>query len=64
MRSAVELSDVHNVILVLQHSCLVVVYIQVIRSTEDGHDTGEASGASLAVHAIPGILGFVCSNDG
>jgi hypothetical protein len=64
MRSAIELSYVHDVVLILEDSGLVVVDIQVIGSAEDGHDTREACGHGLAVHSIAGILGFVGSNDG
>ena len=63
MRSAVELSDVHNIVLVLEHCGLVVVNIEVIRRAEDGHYARESSGSCLAVHAVSGILSFVCSDD-
>jgi hypothetical protein len=59
-----ELPDVHYVVLVLQDGGLVVVHVQVVRRAEDGHDTGEARGPRLPVHAVSGILGFVRANNG
>ena len=64
MRCAVELSNVHHIILVLQHCSLVVVDIEVVGCAKDGHDAGEAGSPRLSVHAISGILRFVGSNDG
>lgn len=64
MRGAVELSNVHDVVLVLQYCSLVVVHIQVIGCTEDGHDTGEAGCSRLAVHAVSSILSLMGTNDG
>lgn len=58
------MANVHNVVLVLQDCSLVVVDIQVVGGTEDGHDTGEASGSRLAVHAVTGVLSFMGTNDG
>lgn len=58
-----ELSDVHNVVLVLQDSSLVVVHIEVVWCTEDGHDTRETRRPGLPVHSVPGILGFVRTDD-
>jgi hypothetical protein len=63
VRCAVELPYVHNVVLVLQYSCLVVVDIKVVGSTEYRHDTREAGRSSLSVHAIPRILGFVSADN-
>jgi hypothetical protein len=59
-----ELPDVHDVVLVLQDSSLVVVHVQVVWRAEDGHDTWETCRPSLSVHAVSGILGFVRPNDG
>ena len=64
MRGAVELSNVHNIVLVLQHSRFVVVDIEVVGSAEDCHHTRESSRPRLPVHAISSILRFVCSDDG
>ena len=63
MRSAVELSDVHNVILVFEDGGLVVVNVEIVRGGEDGHNTREARGSRLAIHAVASILGLVGSND-
>jgi hypothetical protein len=62
-RKLTELPDVHDIVLVLQNSSLVVVHIQVVRCAEDGHHTREASRPSLPVHAVSSILGFVRAND-
>jgi hypothetical protein len=59
-----KLPDVHDVVLILQHSSLVVIHIQIIWCAEDGHHARETGGPSLPVHAVTGILGFVCANDG
>lgn len=59
-----ELSDIHDIILILQHGSLVVVHIEVVRCAEDGHDTGETSRPSLPVHAVSGVLSLVCANNG
>lgn len=61
--SLTELPNVHNIILVLQHGRLVVVNVQVIWSTEDGHDTREASSSCLAVHSVASVLRFMGTND-
>jgi hypothetical protein len=54
-----ELTNVHDVILVLENGGLVVVDIEVIWCGEDGHDTGETRCPRLTVHAVSSILGFV-----
>ena len=64
MRGAVELPDVHDVALILQHGRLVVINVKVVRSGEDGHDGGEACCFGFAVHAVAGVLGFVRADDG
>ena len=58
-----ELPDVHDVVLVLQDSSLVVVHIKIVRRAEDCHDTGEAGSPCLSVHAVASILRFVRSNN-
>jgi hypothetical protein len=63
MRCAVELSDVHDVVLVLQNRSLVVVYVKVVWRAEDGHDTGETSCPCFPVHSVSSILRFVRTND-
>jgi hypothetical protein len=58
-----ELSNVHNIVLILQNGGFVVVYIQVVRRAENGHNTREAGSPSLSVHAVSGVLRFVGSDD-
>lgn len=58
-----ELTNVHDIVLILENSSLVVVDIQVVGCTEDSHDTRESSSSGLAVHAVSSVLGFVCAND-
>lgn len=58
-----ELSNVHNIVLVLQDCSLVVVHIQIVGRAEDCHDTGESSSPGLPVHTVTRILCFVSSND-
>lgn len=53
MRSAVELPNVHDIALVLEHGRFVVVDVEVVGGREDGHDRGEACRFRLAIHAIP-----------
>ena len=57
------LSDVHHVVLVLEHRCLVVVDVQVVGGREDGYEGWETSGLTLPVHSISGVLGLVSSDD-
>lgn len=59
-----ELSNVHDIVLVLQNRSLVVIHVEVIRCAEDGHHTRETSRPRLPVHSVTGILGFVGTNDG
>src|SRR4051794_18335597 len=63
MRGAVKLSDIHDIVLVLQDRGLVVVDVEVVRCGEDSHHTGKSRSPSLSVHSISSILGFVSSND-
>ena len=59
MRRAVELSNVHHVVLVLQDRRLVVVDVEVVGRREDGDERREPRSLALAVHPVPGVLGFV-----
>lgn len=59
-----ELSNVHNIVLVLQDCSLVVVHIKVVGCAENRHDTGEPSSPRLPIHAVTCILRFVSANDG
>jgi hypothetical protein len=52
MWSKVELSDVHHITLVLQHSSFVVIHVQIVRGGENGHDRRKSSCPRLAIHAI------------
>ena len=53
MRGAIELSDVHDIALVLQDGCFVVVYVEVVRGGEQGHHRREAGRPRLAIHTVP-----------
>jgi hypothetical protein len=53
MWRAVELPDVHHIALILQDGRLVVVDIQIVRSTEDSHDRWETGRFRLPIHPIP-----------
>lgn len=64
MGGAVELSDIHNVVLVFKNGSLVAVYIEVVGCAEDSHHTWEAGRPSLPVHPVSGILGFMGADDG
>ena len=64
MWCAIELSDVHHIVLVLQDRGFVVVYVEVIRGAEDGHDTWEACRPSLSVHPVASILSLMSADDG
>ena len=58
-----HLSDVHHVVLVLEHRGLVVVDVQVVGGREDGNQRGETRGLALSVHSVARVLGLVCAND-
>ena len=53
MGGTVELADVYHIVLVLQHRCLIVVYVQIVGGREYGYETWEASGLAFAVHSVP-----------
>ena len=50
---AVELSDVHDIVLILKDGGLVIVNIEIIGSRKDGDERGETSVVRLLVHSIP-----------
>lgn len=52
MRSAIELSDIHDVVLILEYGSLVVVHVKVVGSAKDSHDGGEAGRLGFAIHSI------------
>ena len=64
MWCTVELPDVHHVVLVLQNGGFVVVHVEIIGCTEDGHDTWEACRPSLSVHPVASVLSLMSANDG
>ena len=64
MWRAVELSDIHDVILIFQNRGFVVVYVEIVRCAKDGHDTWEACCPGLSVHAIASILSLMRADDG
>lgn len=63
MRSTVELSDIHDVVFVLEHGGLVVVDVEVVWCGEDGHDGRKSGRTRLAVHPVASVLRFVGSDD-
>lgn len=56
--------NVHNIVFVFQDCRLIVVHVEVVGCTEDGHNTREASRPRLPVHAIASILSFMGPDDG
>ena len=59
-----ELSDVHNVVLVLEYCCFVVVDIKVVWRAEYRHDTWETSRPRLSIHAVTSILRLMSADNG
>ena len=62
--AAVELSDVHHIILVLEHRSFVVVHIQIVGSGENCYQRWESGGLAFSVHSVSCILGLVRPDDG
>ena len=62
MGTAVELTDVHHIVLVLEHGSLVVVHIEIVGSREDGDERREPGGLAFSVHSVARVLCFVCSD--
>ena len=60
MGTAVELTDVHHIVLVLEHGSLVVVHIEIVGSREDGDERREACCLAFPVHSVAGVLSLVC----
>jgi hypothetical protein len=58
-----KLSDIHDVVLVLQNCGLVVVNVKIIGRAEYGHDARESRRPGLAIHPITSVLGFVGAYD-
>ena len=59
MWSAVELADIHDVVLVLKHRSFVVVDIEIVRCAENGHNAWKTRRSCFSVHPIACILSFV-----
>lgn len=64
MWRAVKLSDIHDVVLILEDCGLVVIDVEVVWSGEDSHDGWESGSAGFSVHAVSGILSLVGADDG
>lgn len=58
-----ELSNVHDIVLILQDSSFVVIYVKIVWCAENGHNTRESSSPGLPVHSITGILSLVRTNN-
>lgn len=56
MGSAIELSNVEDITLVLEDGRLVVVTIEVVGAREEGHDGRETCRPRLSVHPIAKIM--------
>ena len=54
MRSAIELSNIHDIAFVFEHGCFVIVDIEIIRRRENSHNRREAGGLGFPVHPISG----------
>lgn len=63
VRCAVELSDIHRIILVFQHGSLVVVYVKIIRCREYRDKSWEACVLGFSVHPEASVLGLVRTYD-
>lgn len=64
MWGAVELSDIHDVVLIFEHCCFIVVDIKIVWRREDGHDTWESSSTGFSIHSVSSILCFMRSDYG
>ena len=63
MGTAVELADVHHIVLVLEHGSLVIVHIEIVGSREDGDERREPRGLAFSVHSVARVLCLVCSDN-
>lgn len=63
MGRAIELTDIHNIVLVLQNGGFVVVDIEVVRGTENCHNTRKTSCSGFAIHSISSVLCLMGAND-
>ena len=53
VRRAVELPNIHHIILVLEYSGLVIVHVQIIRSAENRYQRRKAGCLTFSIHPIP-----------
>jgi len=63
MRHGVELTNVHDVVFVLEHGRLVVVRVEIVWRREDGNQRGERRRPTLAVHAVA-VHGSISKTNG
>lgn len=63
MRCAVELPNVHDVVLILEDCRFVIVNIKVVWGAEDGHHAGKTRCPRLPIHSVTCILSFMGSDD-
>ena len=55
--------DSYILVLILDQSAAVVVYVQIVRRAKDGNDRRELLGRGLAVHRISCVLCFMTTKD-
>ena len=56
MRGAIELTNIHNVILVLENGSFVVINVEIIGSGKDCHDRRESSRFCFTVHSVSVVV--------
>ena len=61
---AVELPYVHHIVLVLQHSSFVIIYIKIIGCGEYCDERWKACRLAFSVHTVSGVLRLVGADDG
>ena len=61
---AIELPYVHHIVLVLQHSSFVIIYIKIIGCGEYCDERWKASRLAFSVHTVSGVLRLVGADDG
>jgi hypothetical protein len=62
---AVELTDIHDVALIFENGCFVIIHIEIVGGGEDGHDGGEACAFRFTIHAVPTLklAAAICSGE-
>lgn len=63
MGAAIELPYVHHIVLVLQHSSFVIIYIKIIGCGEYCDERWKASRLAFSVHTVSGVLRLVGADD-